>query len=230
MTTGCVGPTTITSGSQLTGLTGGTPYYVTVSASASTGYLASAPSTVAGPETATTQLTHADRRLPRPTARSRARSRSPSPLRRTPRAVRPTPHYACTNAGMTTGVRRTAVDHLGRPDHRSDRTAGLGGHRLLRDRHGRRLDRLPRYRTSTDVGPQNATSQVNAPTGVTPASSTTTAGAITATFTASTGTAPSSYTATACTNAGMSTGCVTQTGYTSGAQITGLTAGHSATT
>jgi hypothetical protein len=77
------------------------------------------------------------------------------------------------------------------------------------------------------VGPQAATSQLNAPTSLSTASSATTAGAITASFTASTGTAPASYTATICTNASMTAGCTTQANYTSGTQITGLTAGTS---
>ena len=223
MTSGCVGPTTITSGSQLTGLTGGTPYYVTVSASASTGYLASAPSTVAGPETATTQLTP-------PTSVSLAYGTVSGSIKVTFSAPSNAPGgqtytaYACTNAGMTTScVGPQSITSGGQITTLTAPQGSAGTAYYVTVTAVASTGYLAS--TSTDVGPQNATSQVNAPTGVTPASSTTTAGAITATFTASTGTAPSSYTATACTNSGMSSGCVTQTGYTSGAQITGLTAG-----
>jgi hypothetical protein len=52
MSANCVGPTSITSGSQITGLVSGTSYYVTVTAVASAGYLASAASSVFGPHPA----------------------------------------------------------------------------------------------------------------------------------------------------------------------------------
>ena len=55
MNTGCVGPATVTSGAQITGLTAGTGYYVTVTAVASTGWLAST-SSVSAIATATEQL------------------------------------------------------------------------------------------------------------------------------------------------------------------------------
>src|ERR1019366_4803354 len=48
----CVAPTSITSGSQITGLVSGTSYYVTITAVASLGYLASVPSPVAVPHIA----------------------------------------------------------------------------------------------------------------------------------------------------------------------------------
>jgi type II secretory pathway pseudopilin PulG len=79
--------------------------------------------------------------------------------------------------------------------------------------------------TSTDAGPQNATSQVDAPTITNVSPSTTTAGALTVTFTASSGTAPSSYSAYACTGPGMTGTCVGPETITSGGQIIGLTAG-----
>jgi hypothetical protein len=56
MTSGCVGPAAIATGGQITGLTAGTGYYVTVTAVASTGYLASSASTASSVGTATEQL------------------------------------------------------------------------------------------------------------------------------------------------------------------------------
>ena len=126
MTQNCVGPEPITSGAQITGLaytqgSAGTPYYVTITASASTGYLLS---------------------------------------------------------------------------------------------------------LSADVGPQNATSQVNPPTNVVVTPSSSTSGALNVTFSASTGTAPSSYSSLACTDAAMSQNCLGPTTIASGGgQITGLTSG-----
>ena len=121
-------------------------------------------------------------------------------------------------------MRRTAVDHLGRPDHHSDRAAGLGGHCVLRDVTAVASTGYLAS-TSTDVGPQNATSQVDArpashsrlPRQPPPERS-----------------PPPSpprrarrrvVHSVACTNLGMTNNCVTQSSNTSGTQITGLMAG-----
>jgi hypothetical protein len=56
MAANCVGPTSITSGSQITGLVSGTPYYVTVTANPPTGYVAATPTAAVGPTPATIQL------------------------------------------------------------------------------------------------------------------------------------------------------------------------------
>ena len=60
---------------------------------------------------------------------------------------------ACTNAGMTTACVGPQSITSGGQITGLDHAAGLGGHRLLRDRHGHRLDRLPRLGASTDVRP-----------------------------------------------------------------------------
>ena len=52
----CVGPTSITSGSQITGLVSGTPYYVTITANPPTGYVAATTAAAVGPTPATIQL------------------------------------------------------------------------------------------------------------------------------------------------------------------------------
>jgi trimeric autotransporter adhesin len=224
MTTGCVGPSTITSGGQITGLTGGTGYYVTVQASASSGYLASTQSTpAAGPETATTQLAAATG----VTLGYGTVSGSISVTFTAPTNAPGGQTYtalACTNAGMTTAcVGPQAITSGGQITGLVATQGSPGTAYYVTITAVASTGYLAS--TSTEVGPQNATSQVKAPTGVTVLSSTTTGGAVTVTFTASTGTAPSSYTAIACTNSGMTTACVTQTGYTSGAQFTGLTGG-----
>ena len=65
MTTGCVTQSSYASGAQLTGLTAGTSYWVTITANASSGYLPVTTASI-GPTMATVQLatpTHADPRL-----------------------------------------------------------------------------------------------------------------------------------------------------------------------
>jgi hypothetical protein len=225
MTAGCVTQTGYTSGAQLTGLTPGTSYYVTITAVASAGYLAVTTSAV-GPTLAPIQLTA-------PTGVSLAFGPTAGSLTVTYTASPNAPAgqtytvKACTNAAMTTGCVTNANLASG---------ANLTGLAYVQGSPGTAYyvtvtaNASPGYLASapsTTAGPQNATSLIGAPGTPTVASSATTAGAITATFGAPSGTAPASYSATACTNAAMTAGCVSQAGYTSGAQLTGLTQGSS---
>ncbi len=226
MTTGCSTVTNDASGNQLTGLTAGTSYYVTITAVApSTAYLPATTAAV-GPTAATIQLTT-------PTGVTLAAGTvagavivnftgsSNAPGGQTYTAT------ACTNAAMTTGC----VVHTGFTSGSNltglSYTQGSAGTSYYVTIVAAASTGYLASSATADVGPQAATSQVNAPTNLTIAPSTTTAGAVTATFTASSGTAPASYTAIACTNAAMTTGCVTKTTYTSSSQFTGLTAGTS---
>ena len=215
MSTNCIGPSAITSGGQITGLTAGTSYYITVTANPPTGYV-SATSTVTGPTTSTIQLAQ-------PTGVTLAYGTVSGSIKVTFTAPTNAPGgqtytaLACTNAGMTTAcVGPQSITSGGQITGLTATQGSAGTAYYVTVTAVASTGYLAS--TSTDVGPQNATSQVNAPTNVITASSTTTAGAITATFTASTGTAPTSYTAIACTNSGMTSNCVTQSGYTSGAQ------------
>jgi hypothetical protein len=222
MTTGCATQASYTSGAQLTGLTAGTTYYVTVTAVASTGYLAATSSAI-GPTPATTQLAA-------PTGVSLAYGTVAGSVKVTFTGSSNAPGgqtytaMACTNAAMTTGC-------VSAPGVTSG--ANLTGLAYALGSAGTSYfvtvsaDPSTGYLsgTSSVAGSQAATSQLNAPTVSAVSPSTTTAGALTITFSAGAGTAPASYTAKACTNVGMTTGCVTQAGYTSGAQLTGLTAG-----
>jgi len=223
MSVGCVGTGAITSGGQITGLTGGTNYYVTVTAVASTGYLASPASTVAGPQPATTALTN-------PTAVTLGYGTTKGSISVAFTAPSNAPGgqtysaEACTNSAMSQGcVLNGTITSGGQITGLSATQGSAGTNYYVTVTAVASTGYLAS--TSPYVGPQHATSQVNAPTNLTVASSTTTTGAITATFTGSSGVGPSSYTATACTDSGMSVGCTTHTGYTSGAQITGLTSG-----
>jgi hypothetical protein len=100
MTTGCVTQNSYTSGAQLTGLTAGTNYYVTITANPPAGYVA-ATSSVGGPSTATTQLnaptgvTLATSGTTALTVTFTASSNAASGQTYTAKA--------CTNSGMTTG-------------------------------------------------------------------------------------------------------------------------------
>src|ERR1019366_2224883 len=224
MTTGCVTQTNYTSGAQVTGLVAGTSYYATITAVASSGYLAATSADV-GPTVATEQLTA-------PTGVTLAYGTVAGSLTVTFTGSSNAPGgqtytaTACTNVGMnqncvtgpiTSGANLTGLTF----------TSGSAGTSyyvtIVANGSAGYLVSSP----SARVGPQADTSQLNPPTITSVAPSTTTAGAITIAFTASSGTAPSSYTATICTNAAMTTGCSTQASYTSGSQITGLAQGGS---
>ena len=222
MSIGCVTQSGFTSGSQITGLTQGTPYYVTITANASTGYLA-ATSTVAGPFSPTVQLNAPSNVTLSygPTAGSITVTFTAP----TNAAVGQTyTAQACTNALMTLNcITPQAITSGGSITGLTYTQGSAGTAYYVTITANASTGYLAA--TSGDVGPQNATSQVNAATTVNAQSSTTTAGSIFITFTASSGTAPSSYSAVVCTNAAMTTLCNTTNGYTSGTAITGLTPG-----
>jgi hypothetical protein len=222
MTTGCVTQTAFTSGGQITSLTQGTPYYVTVTANASTGYLA-ATSTVAGPFNPTVQLIA-------PSSVTLSYGPTAGSINVTftaPSNAAPGQTYtaqACTNAGMSTNCITPQAITSGSSITGLTYTQGSPGTAYYVTITANASTGYLAA-TSGDVGPQNATSQVSAATNVNAQSSTTTAGSIFITFTASTGTAPSSYSAVVCTNAAMTTLCNTTNGYTSGTAISGLAPG-----
>ena len=225
MTTGCVTQANYTTGLQMTGLAAATSYYVTITAVASSGYLAATTASV-GPTLAAVQLTA-------PTGVSLADGTVAGSIAVTYTGSSNAPGgetytvTACTNAAMTTGCVTNANLASGANLTGLAYAQGAAGTAYYVTVTANASSGYLVSAASSTAGPQNATSQVNAPGTPTLASSTTTAGAITATFAASTGVAPASYTATACTNAAMTTGCVTQTNYTSGAQLTGLAQGTS---
>ncbi|HUD69351.1 MAG TPA: hypothetical protein VMQ40_03835, partial [Acidimicrobiales bacterium] len=221
MTTGCVTNANYASGAQLTGLVQGTSYFVTITANASSGYLAATTGSV-GPTMATIQLATpstpvlAYGTVPGSIAVTSSSSNAPAGQLYTLNACPfPFPFSCITTSNVLSGGNATGLSY----------NPGSAGSNYYVTAIAQASPGYLASGTSNFGGPQAATSQLNAPTNLAVAPSSTTAGAIVATFTASTGTAPSSYTAIACTNAGMTTGCVTKTSYTSGAQLTGLTAG-----
>ncbi|HEV3213450.1 MAG TPA: hypothetical protein VGZ03_08665 [Acidimicrobiales bacterium] len=226
MTTGCVTQASYASGTQLTGLTPGTSYYVTITAVPPAGFVSATSAVSASSAPATTQLAA-------PTGVSLAYGTVAGSI-----AVSYTGSSnaaggqtytvtACTNAGMTTGCVSNANLASGANLTGLAYVQGSAGTAYYVTVTANGSSGYLVSAPSSTAGPQNATSQVNAPGTPVTASSTTTAGAITATFSASTGVAPASYTATACTNAAMTAGCVAQANYASGAQLTGLVQGTS---
>ena len=224
MTAGCTTLANYTSGTQITGLTPGTGYYVTITANSSSSAYLAATTAAQGPTLATTQLTT-------PTGVSLAYGTVAGSIAVTftgssnAGGAQTYTARACTNAGMTTGCVTNANFTSGSNLTGLAYTAGSAGTSYFVTVTANALAGYLVSAATSAVGPQAAISQLNAPTSLSTASSATTAGAITATFTASTGTAPSSYTATICTNAAMTAGCTTLANYTSGTQITGLTPG-----
>ncbi len=222
MSQNCVGPVTITSGGQVTGLTPGTPYYVGVVANPPTGYVA-AESSIVGPVTTTAQLNApANVTLSYGTTAGSIAVSFTSPTNAP--AGQTYTAKACTNLGMSTSCVTVNSFTSGAQITGLTYTQGSAGTAYYVTVTANASTGYLAA-TSSVAGPQNATSQLNAPGSVAVTPSATTAGAVVVTFSASTGTAPGSYTAIACTNTNMTTGCVTVTNFASANQISGLVAG-----
>jgi trimeric autotransporter adhesin len=220
MSSGCNTPQAIVSGGQITGLTAGTAYYVGIVANPPTGYV-SAESPIVGPYTSTAQLvaptgvtlTYGN------TAGSIGVSFTGSvgaPGGQTYTAT------VCTTSAMGCGVTYPVVASGTQITGLAYTQGNPGTAYYVTVTANASTGYLAA--TTAYVGPQNATSQVNAPSGVTVTPSTTTAGAIVVAFSTPSGTAPSSYTATVCTTSGMGCG-VTYPVAASGTQIASLTPG-----
>ena len=223
MTGTCVGPSPITSGGNLTGLSytpgsPGTSYYVTVTASASTGYLVSPASSIAGPQAATSQLNA-------PTGvtgwAAGAAAGSINVTFTAPTGTAPTSYtaIACTNVGMTANCVGPTAITSGSKHLRSH-----PGNWLLR--HG--VTALPptgyTAGVSAAAGPLTAgTVQLAAPTGVALAYGT--GGPARSRSPSPRRVTPppaSSTPPTACTGAGMTGTCVGPSAITTGGNLTGL--------
>ena len=218
MTTGCVAVASLTSGAQVTGLVAGTLYYATVTANASSGYVA-ATSTVSVGAKATTQLLAPTGVVVvgGSTGGSLALSFTASANAAAGQTYTAT---ACTNVGMSSGCITTSGVASG--SSLVGMTQGATWYVTVT------ADASPGYLAATSTVASGVTStQLAAPTGVgLAAGSSTASGSLIVTFTASVG-APGgqTYSAQLCTNAAMTTGCVAVASITSGAQVTGLVAG-----
>jgi hypothetical protein len=224
MSMNCTAQTSITSGSDLTGLTQGTSYYVQVTATPSGNYLG-ATSPPSGPVMATVQLVAPSN----VSATYGTVAGSLSVLFTPPNVVAANQTYtvkACTNSAMSTGcVSNTSVTTSGSNLTGLTYTPGTAGTPYY-------VQVLANASTGYLVSPASPatpsvkypeTSSVKIPTE-TVAPSASQLGAIMITYAeASGGPTPSSFTAIACTNSGMTVGCITVTNFTSGGQINGLT-------
>jgi hypothetical protein len=223
-TNGCVTQTNYTSGAQLTGLTAGVNYGVTLTAVSTNAAYASATASLAGPALATLQLaTPSGASVSYGTV---AGSISVNFSEAAPIASGQTyTATACTNSAMTAGCISNASYVAGSDLSGLAYTAGSVGTtyyvKVVANPSSGYLASLPSSQVS---GPE--TSQLGAP-GVPSVSPSASAGGLVATFSSSSGIVPASYSATACTNASMTIGCVVQTNYVSGTPLTGLVQGTS---
>jgi hypothetical protein len=223
MTTGCVTNPSIVSGGQITGLvaapgSAGTPYFVTVSANASSGYLASPASTVSASQAAISIFIA-------PTGVTLAYGTTAGSLTVTftgSTGTAPTSYSAtaCTNNTMTTGCVTNPSIVSGGQITGLAYTAGSAGTPYFVTVSANASSGYLASPASTVSASHADTSILNVPTSLTLTHIN--SSSIRANFSAPTGTTPSSYTALVCTNAGL-TGCLAPiTGYASGATISGV--------
>ena len=174
MTGTCTSATAITSGGQITGLVGGTNYYVKVTATASSGYLSST-SAQAGPQAATTQLNA-------PTNVTLSYGATSGSISVTFTAPSNAPGGQTYSAKVLHRYRHDGylhhpvVDHLGWATHWSERKRGHAGQSYYVQITANASTGYLAA-TSAQAGPQAALSSLNAPTSVAVSSSTATAGA-----------------------------------------------------
>jgi hypothetical protein len=226
MSANCSTQTSFASGSDLTGLVQGTNYWVQITATSSSSFLASTSPT-SGPTMATVQLAAPGAPLLGygTTAGSLSVNFTGSPGAQsyTVKActiTAMTGNSCVSNTNFTPGGSLTGLFY-------TPGSAGAAYYVQVLANASTGYLASPPSPTMPTVS-HAATSQVKTPTGFSVAPSVSKVGAITASFTESGGvgiTAPSSFTATACTDVGMSANCVTVPNYSSGAQISGLTPG-----
>ena len=225
MTSGCSPPAAgFVAGLQtLSGLVPGTPYYVSVFANASPGYLASA--TVKTPDTTTSSGTS-----PYPVVVSVVPSTTTAgalTVSFTPGAAPNGDTFtatACTNTSMTANCVSQAVANQGGSD-----VTGLTQGTYYFVEVAAATDGTYTGGSSLAYTPAiGATIQLNPTSNVSVSPSMISSGALVVTFTApSNAPSPQAYSVKACTNSAMSANCVSQGSYASGNQLTGLTAGTS---
>ena len=179
MTQSCVSHTSYASGSQFTGLTAGSHYYVTITAVSSANYLAATTAPV-GPTLATVQL--ATPGTPTLGYGTVAGSISVTATTSNGPVGQLYTVTACTNVGMTTGCVTTTNVPSGGNATGLAYTQGSPGTSYWASVVAQASTGYLGSGTSPVAGPQADTSLLNSPGNPTAASSTTTAGAITATF------------------------------------------------
>ncbi|MGA7833854.1 MAG: hypothetical protein WCA31_01450 [Acidimicrobiales bacterium] len=220
MTNGCITVANYTSGSQLSGLTPGSSYYVTITAVSTTVGYASATTAVSSATIATVQLMA-------PTGVSATygtQAGSISVLFTPPVPAATGQTYtatACTNVTMMTGCVTNTSYTEGANLTGLKYTVGSAGTTYYVEVTANPSSGFLVSAASSQVS-QADTSQLAAPTGVTLGYGAT-AGSISVSFTPpGTVAAGQTYSVTACTNTNMNAGCVTNSNFTSGSSVTGL--------
>jgi hypothetical protein len=230
MTTGCLTVANYTSNSQISGLTPGSSYYVTITAVSSTTGYTSATTTVSGATLATVQLV-APTGL---TATYGTAFETISVSFAPPVTVASGQTYtaeACTNAAMSANCVTNSNFTSGSNLSGLSATVGSPGTTYFVEVTANPSSGYLVSPTSSQVS-QADTSQLAPPTGIS-AGYGTTDGSIQVLFTPPTTIAAGqTYTLEACTNAQMRNGCVTNTNYTSGSNeaLTAPTQGTVGTT
>lgn len=226
MSVNCITAPNYSSGSQISGLTPATSYYVQITAVSSTpGFVSATTSVTATPVIATAQLVT-------PTNVSAGYGSVPGAIEVsfTAPLIEATGQtftvQACTNAAMKTGCITNPSYVSGADFAVVTPPVGVAGTTYFVQVTANGSSGYLASPPSAPVS-QAALSQIGAPGTPTVATSTTKTGAIVATFTApSTGPTPSSYTATACTSQTVNSSCVSVTNYISGVtQLGGLNSG-----
>jgi prepilin-type N-terminal cleavage/methylation domain-containing protein len=213
MTSGCTTVPNFTSGSQVTGLTSGTTYYATVTAGASSGYLA-ATSTVTTTTTTTKLLAPTGVTLSYgTTAGSLVVSFSPSSNAPSGQLYQV---LLCTSSNMSTGCASPAAVvspasltglYQGQTYYATITATASSGYQAMTSA------------ISNGTGP---TTQMFAPSGLVAAAGSP-GGSLAVTFSPPSNASPSQlYSATACMNPAMTSSCITASPFTSGAQMGGL--------
>ena len=219
MTTGCVTNAALTSGSDLTGLnftagSAGTAYYVTVTANASSGYLASGTSPVAGPQVDTSRVNAPGT----PTGASSGTTAGAVTATFTASSgTAPTSYTAkaCTDAAMTLNCVTQAAYSTG-----AQFTGLTQGTSYYLQIIANPPVGYASATSATSAGTVLATTQLNTPAAPTLTYGAT-AGSINVVATTN-GPGGQTYTVKACTNLAMTTGCVTSASLVSGSDLTGL--------
>lgn len=223
MSQGCTPPTTtFQSGQEITGLAPGTPYWVSVVANASPGYLSSPPTT-AGPQNSSgTALVPVVTSVTPSASTAGALVVTFTPPSNAPGGETYTAN-ACTDSGMSQGCVAAAGFTSGSPI--TGLAPGTAYYVVVAANPN---GSYPGASSQPYSPPVASTVQLAAPSISSVTSSTIQSGALVVDYSPSAN-APSgqTYTVRGCTDSAMTQGCVSQSDYANGSQFTGLASGTS---
>lgn len=224
MTQGCTSTTTFQSGQEISGLAPGTPYWVSVVANASPGYLASPPATAGPQDSSGTALVPEVTSVTPSTTTAGALVVTFTPPGNAPSGETYTAN-ACTDSGMSANCVSVGAFTSG------SAITGLAPGTPYYVEVTANPNSSAGYPGATSIPfspPVASTEQLYAPSVTNVSSSSIQSGALVVTYSPSSN-APSgqTYTVTGCTDQNMTQGCVSQADYASSGQFTGLSSGTS---